>query len=386
MNYRIWLLALGTFAIGTEGYMIAGMLPQLSGDIGVSIPAAGQLVTAFSLAYALGSPVLATLSGHLDRRRLLWLSLLLFATGNFICGLASGYAGLMTGRIVAAAGAGMFAPAANFTAASLAPDHKRGQALSVVIGGLTIALLFGVPMGAWLASAYHWKMAFWIVGFVSLLAAGLIRLLFPSIPAAERVSLQRRLSALGNPAALSALAVTLAWGTGIFTVYTYVSDIFNRIGGNADIMAQMLLMTGIASCFGVGFGGFAADRFGSGRTILGSLLLLIIAVGSLSVVRSIPLAMTAMALWGFSGYVFNPAQQHRLIAFSGKDSAIVLSLHNSAIYLGSALGSILGGAVVAWRSAADLGAASAVAVMLSLLCLKISTRYEAGLQGSGSAK
>jgi predicted MFS family arabinose efflux permease len=370
MNYRIFLLALGTFAVGTEGFVIAGLLPYISRDLDVSLSAAGQLVTAFSLAYAFGSPVLTTLTGRADKRRVLVGSLLLFTAGNFVCGTASAYGVLLVGRIVTAAGAGLFAPAANYTAATLVAPDKRGRAISVVLGGLTVALLFGVPLGTWLASIDDWRTTFQIVG-----AAALIRGFLPKVASSVPVSLRDRVECLKRPLILTALLTTLAWGIGIFVVYTYVSDIFVGLGAAAPTIALMLFIAGIASCFGVGFGGYAADRFGSARTIVFALCCLIAALLSLSVFRTVALGIAAMAVWGFSGYTFNPAQQHRLIELSGKDAGIVLSLHNAFIYMGSALGSLIGGLVLQYGSAAELGFAGGAAVLIALVIYRISDQW-----------
>ncbi|WP_248928465.1 MFS transporter [Paenibacillus hamazuiensis] len=378
MNYRILALALGTFAVGTEGFMIAGLLPALAQNLNVSLSAAGQLVTVFSIAYALGSPILTTMTGLAERRQLLMWSLLLFSVGNFLCGLASTYWVLLLGRIITAAGAGLFAPSANYTAAALVDSDKRGRALSIVIGGSTVALIFGVPLGTWIASLHDWRMTFWIVGFVSMFAAVVIRIFFPIIDAPAVVSLKDRLSFLRHPLILSALLTSLTWGIGVFIVYTYVSDIFGRLGGTGQTISLMLFVAGIASFFGVNFGGFSADRFGSSRTIVLALVLLLIAVTSLSILHSLAFGFAAMALWGFSGYTFNPAQQHRLIGLSGKNAGIVLSLHNSFIYLGSALGSLIGGLVLKYGSATELGFVGGGSVFAALLIFGVSYRLAKG--------
>ncbi|UUZ89743.1 MFS transporter [Paenibacillus sp. P25] len=383
MNFRTFVLALGTFAVGTEGFMIAGLLPILAQHFNVSLSAAGQLVTVFSVAYALGSPILATMTGLAERRRVLMWSMLLFAVGNFLCGLASAYWVLLLGRIVTAAGAGLFAPSANYTATALVASDKRGRAISIVLGGATVALIFGVPLGTWIASLYDWRMTFWIVGFVSVFAAVVIGLFFPSIEAPVVVSLKDRLSFLRHPLILSALLTTLTWGIGIFIVYTYVSDIFGRLGATGQSISLMLFIAGIASFFGVYFGGFSADRFGSYRTIVLALVLLLIAVTSLSLLHSLTFGFAAMALWGFSGYTFNPAQQHRLIGMSGTRAGIVLSLHNSFIYLGSALGSLIGGLVLKYGSVTELGFVGGVSVFAALVIIVVSHRLAKGeaLQG-----
>jgi predicted MFS family arabinose efflux permease len=376
MNYRIFILAIGTFVIGTEGFMIAGLLPALARDLHTSVSVVGQLVTAFAIAYALGSPVLTTLTGLVERRKIMTYALFIFALGNILCGLASSYGLILVGRIVAAAGAGLFAPAATYSASTLAAPEKRGQAMSIVIGGSTLALIFGVPLGNWIASVFDWKTTFWFVGIIALVAMVCIRLFFPAILAPASVSLAERLSFLKKPTILTALTITLIWAFGIFVVYTYVADIFGRVGAGENTITVMLLILGIASFLGVNFGGFAADRYGPARTIVLALVLLMIAVVTLSFIKSAVLGIAAVALWGFAGYTFSPAQLHRLIGLSGKDSGVVLSLHSSILYVGTALGSIIGGLVIQYGSVTWLGIVGGAANLIGLVVFLFTRRHD----------
>jgi len=381
MNCRILLLTAGMFVIGTEAFMIAGLLPALARDLEVSVSAAGQLVTVFSLAYAFGSPILATLTGKAERRKLLSGAMLLFAAGNALCGLANVYWLVFLGRVITAAGAGLFAPSAAAAASALSdPDH-RGRALSLVLGGATVALILGVPAGTWLAYMMDWRLPFRVVAGLSAAAAAGIRLFFPKVEPPESVSMRERLSQLKRPLILSALAASLTWGTGVFLVYTYIADIFGQFGAAGRTVSFVLLLTGLASFAGVQFGGYAVDRYGSHNIIVLTLFLLMLAVIGLSLLHEIPgytgpllLGGASMALWGFSGYAFNPAQQHRLIGISGTASGIVLSLHNSAIYFGTALGAMVGGLVLDIGGASDLGCCSAGAFVLALIAHGASRR------------
>jgi predicted MFS family arabinose efflux permease len=381
MNCRILLLTAGMFVIGTEAFMIAGLLPALARDLEVSVSAAGQLVTVFSLAYAFGSPILATLTGKAERRKLLSGAMLLFAAGNALCGLANVYWLVFLGRVITAAGAGLFAPSAAAAASALSdPDH-RGRSLSLVLGGATVALILGVPAGTWLAYMMDWRLPFRVVAGLSAAAAAGIRLFFPKVEPPESVSMRERLSQLKRPLILSALAASLTWGTGVFLVYTYIADIFGQFGAAGRTVSFVLLLTGLASFAGVQFGGYAVDRYGSHNIIVLTLFLLMLAVIGLSLLHEIPgytgpllLGGASMALWGFSGYAFNPAQQHRLIGISGTASGIVLSLHNSAIYFGTALGAMVGGLVLDIGGASDLGCCSAGAFVLALIAHGASRR------------
>ncbi|SHE49612.1 Predicted arabinose efflux permease, MFS family [Seinonella peptonophila] len=376
MNYRILLLAIGTFAIGMEGFMIAGLLPAIAKDFNISLSIAGQLVTVFSIAFAIGSPILTTTTASLDRRKVLFWSLLLFATGNILCGIATNYWIEMVFRVVTALGAGIFSPAATLTASKLVKPEMRGRAISIVVSGLTISLVLGVPLGIWIASLSSWRWTFWIVGGVSLIAALFIRLFFPTVPVTEQaISIMKRLLFLKRPSILSSLMITLTWSIGIYTVYTYISDIFGRVGATEQTIALMLFICGIGSFLGVTFGGYSADRFGAVKTMFFALTLLFIANTALSFFQTITLGIAAMALFGFSGFTFNPAQQHRLIGISKKDSGVVLSLHSSFIYLGSGLGSLFGGLELKYGSVTNLGLISGGSVLIAILFVWLSIRF-----------
>ena len=374
MNHRLFVLALGNFAIGTEAFMIAGVLPALAQDLHVSLSAAGQLVTVFSLSYAVGSPLLAIAAGRAERRKLFVGSLLLFAFANFLCGLASHFGMLMLGRVTAAAGAGLFVPAASTAAAGIVAPEHRGKALAVVIGGQTVALALGVPLGTWVAYAFHWRTTFWLVGVLALIAAVLIRWRLPSVAAAAPVGLRERLSHVKRPVIWTSLLTTVFWGTGAFAVYTYVADVFVRMGAAPRMISLVMLIWGIASLAGNILGGFAADRFGPARTIPVALIALLAALTSFSILSSgVPsgpavwLGLAAMVVWGVSAWSFNPAQQHRLIGLSGKAAGIVMSLNPSAIYTGSALGAAVGGLAVAYGRIEGLGYIGGLCELLALM-------------------
>lgn len=386
MNKRIYVLTMGAFVIGTEGFLIAGVLPLLAKSFHVSLSVAGQLVTVFSLVYAVGSPVLATLTGRWDRRRVLVAGMLVFAAGNAIAALSNAYAVMAIGRIVAGIGAGWYSPAATASAAALVRPDQRGRAISSVVAGQTVALMLGVPIGTWIALTFQWRTSFWILTVVGVLAALLIRLRFPAIPSPGAASMRERLAPLKRPELLSALLTTLAWAIGIFAVYTYVADIFAGYGAADRTISLVLFVAGAASLIGVKLGGFSTDRFGSPRTIAAALPALALSMAVLSIVAdfaspsgagifvAVALGIAALALWGASGYAFNPAQQHRLIDLSGPAAGVILSLSSSATYLGSALGASTGGLVVRYGSAGELGYYGAGWELLALALFAVSLR------------
>ncbi|MDW6061874.1 MFS transporter [Streptomyces sp. FXJ1.4098] len=186
MRLRLLLLALGTFAVGTDSMVMAGILGLISRDLDVSVPTAGQMVTVFALAYALLAPVLATLTARWPRRQLLLTALTVFTAANALSALAPTYPLLLATRVLAAAGAALYTPTANAVATSLVPPERRGRALATVLGGMTVATALGVPLGTWIGRT-DWRLTMWLVvalGAAALAGQALLLRELPGTPGA----------------------------------------------------------------------------------------------------------------------------------------------------------------------------------------------------------
>jgi predicted MFS family arabinose efflux permease len=211
----LWL-TLGAFAIGTEGFMIAGLLPALAQDLNVGLPAAGHLVTAFSLAYALGAPVMAVLTAGLERRRLLALAMSGFVLANLLAALVPSYVGLLGARLLLALSAASFMPAASGYAAALGGPERRGRALAMVTTGLTLAIIAGVPLGVLVGEGFGWRATFLgVAGLAALSLLGILARLPRQQPGAT-ASLGERLALAGRGDVLAVLATTTLAMAGAF--------------------------------------------------------------------------------------------------------------------------------------------------------------------------
>lgn len=377
---RLYWLALGTFAIGTEGFMIAPLLPDLARDLSVSVVSAGQLVTVFALTYALSSPVLTTLTGNIDRRRLLIASMLAFAAANFVAWSAHSYLALLSARVLLALAAGLYVPNASALASAIVEPSRRGAALSIVTGGISVAVALGVPLGALIGDRFGWRVNFAAVGTLALIAvvgllAGLPRDIAGRLPVA---SLRERLEVARQPAVLLALVSTMLWATGAYAVYTYLALFLARAAGiSGSSVSAVLLMWGVAAVIGLRLGGRLTDQIGYLAVIITSLLALALAFLSLSMIAlllppaaaALPILL-AIVLWGVSAWAFFPAQQARLIGIAGvKVAPVALSLNASFQFLGFSAGAALGSLTLASASPLALGwvGASSVAAALALV-------------------
>ncbi|HEX7733599.1 MAG TPA: MFS transporter [Ktedonobacteraceae bacterium] len=372
-NPRILFLAIATFAVGTDAYVIAGILPEIAQDLRVPVNLAGLMVTLFALAYAVGSPLLAVLTARVARRRLLLAVLLGLCVANMLSALAPSFGWMLITRVLAAGCAALCSPTALAIAATLAPAQQRGKALASVNFGLTVATVLGVPLGTVLGGHFGWVWTFGFVAALAGVAALALTFSLPAVPTPPVASLRARFSPLGHKRMLLGLALTFFWAVGAFTVYTYITP-FLRENVHVNDVSGLLLIYGLASMVGNGLGGYGADRWGAFRSILASLILLAVVLLTLPLTTHfLASALIALIVWGIAGWSLYPAQQHRLLALAPEHASVILALNGSVLYLGIAAGSALGGLVLAYAPIATLGLAGGIAELLALGTLLLST-------------
>ncbi|HYF21405.1 MAG TPA: MFS transporter, partial [Ramlibacter sp.] len=264
MDPRLLLLAAGMFAIGTDSFVVAGVLPQVAASLGVSVTLAGQMITVYALSYALLSPVVAAAAAGWPRKRLLLAGMAVFIAGNVLSAAAPSIEVLFASRFLAGLGAAMFSPTATAAAASLVPPGQRGRALAVVVAGLAGATALGAPIGTFIGGWLDWRATMWFVAAVGVVAGLGLAWRLPAIPIAPAVNLATRLKPLADARVLLTLATTgLAFG-GLFIVYSYIGLGFERAtGGDPRVLAGLLLLWGIAATAGNLVAGRLTDRFGS---------------------------------------------------------------------------------------------------------------------------
>lgn len=374
-------LTLGAFAIGTEGFMIAGLLPALAHDLDVGLPAAGHLVTAFSLTYAIGAPVLAVLTAGLERKRLLAIAMGGFAVANLLAALAPGYAGLMVARLLLALSAASFMPTAGGYATVLGGPARHGRALSMVIGGLTVAIIAGVPLGVLLGDALGWRATFLAVAVMAAFSLVGILAWLPRQQPSVTATLGERMALARRPDILSVLSTTVLTVASTFIVYTYLGVFMQAVTGLGPRgLAAVLLVFGIASAVGTRVGGSAADYWGARATVICGCSLVVLAYGLLSAgaglerSSAMPVLLPAILLWGLASWGVITAQQARLVALAPDLAPLSLSLNSSGIYLGSAIGAAVGAAVIADGQVGKLGWVAASISLAALLTVLGSGR------------
>lgn len=373
MFKRLLPLAVVTFAVGTDSLVIAGLLPAIARELDVSISGAGQLVTAFALTYALAAPVLSAVTGNLNRRTLLLSALGVFICGNAIAALGTTYEIVLGARILSALGSAVLSSVAMASATAIAPPERRGRALALVTGGMTVATTLGVPLGTLIGGA-DWRVTMWCVAGLGAvawvgLAVGLPKIELPVAP------LRERLTPLRNPAVLGILAVTFMILSSGYILYTYIGTAVSAAtGGAAAALTAVLVAYGAGSILGNVVSGYLTDRFSPVRVLLAGLVVLVATLALTPVVTvSLILTMAWAVIWGMAGWLTGLPQQHRLVSQAPQSAAILLGLNVSVLQLGIATGGGLGGLILRWDDPRLLGIASASVATLALI-ITVATR------------
>ncbi|MEU0501468.1 MFS transporter [Nocardia sp. NPDC005998] len=363
-------LAIGTFVLGTDGFVLNGMLPLIARDLNVSIATAGQLTTTFAWTYAIASPVIAAATGPWDRRWVLGSGAVLFVLGMIGQAAAEDFSVMAGARIVAAIGAAAFQANAFAVAGVVADDAHRGRALSVVTAGITLSAVAGVPIGIFVERWIGWRGVLWAIAAGGAIAAALV-LLLPRVTLPSS-GLRDRVGVLARPAVLRVLLVTTLQMTAAYTTIVYLPVVVAPSVPQGQL-AWLLLVMGMGQVIGNAQAGRAVDRFGPARTLTVGLVGSLIGLLLLGPATHTTWAVFAvLGLTGLFGSAILIPQQFRLFAIAHDAPTVALGLNGSAIYLGSGIGSLLGGTVLDSSGAGWLPWTSA-AVGFVALALGVAT-------------
>ncbi|WP_103108167.1 MFS transporter [Brevibacillus reuszeri] len=364
----ILILAIGEFMIGTTESIVTGIIGMVADDTGVSVSLAGQLVSAFSLAFAFGSPLLIALTARMERKKLLLLTLILFIAGNLLAFLSSGFSTLMVSRVFLGLIGGVYTVVALAQAANMAPPEKKGRAIAVILMGFSVSLVLGVPAGTLLGDAWGWRPIFAIIAAATVIPFIAIWLYMPKQQAQKSVPLRTQLGILKNRRVLLALGISFFFVTGYSTAYTYITPLLQTATGMTTAwISTTLLLAGVASVAGSRIGGMSTDKWGVRPTLYISLLAhaVILFVLPLSAQWFIG-AIISIMIWVGAVQSTVPAQQYYLITLSPHSSEVALSINTSIFQLGLAIGAGLGGLIVEHTSILNLGWVSGILVLAGL--------------------
>ncbi|WP_339200643.1 MFS transporter [Paenibacillus sp. FSL P2-0322] len=375
-TWKVYILAIVSFLVGTSEYIISGVLDQIATTMGITVSAAGQLITVFSLAYAIGTPILMAVTAKWDRRKLLLSSLGLFAVANVLSFVLPGFGMFIAARILMALGAGMVVVTALSIAAKIAPAGKQASSIATVTMGFTASLIIGVPLGRMISSAYGWKTVFLGIALTGIIALIVISMTIPRLKGDRPVPLLQQFALLKKPEVALGLGITFFWLGGYSLAYTYISPyLLNVSGVGEDMLSSVLLAFGIASLIGSKIGGYSADKKGTPFTLLGgmvlhgiSLLLLPFAAHSLIAVFAL------LILWSFAAWTTGPTQQYNLVTLVPESSGVMLSLNQSTMQFAMAAGAGIGGVVVGQVSLSSITWFGAAGVGIAIVATYLLTR------------
>jgi DHA1 family inner membrane transport protein len=366
-------LALASFGIGTTEFVIMGLLPDVAGDLGVTIPQAGLLVTGYALSVAFGSPFLAVATARMDRRKALLLLIGIFILGNLLCALAPNYALLMAARIVTALCHGAFFGLGAVVAATLVPEQKKAQAIAMMFAGLTLANVLGVPFGTALGEAVGWRNTFWAVVVIGFAAAFALYAWLPRNTPTPRMQLIHEARSLGNTQVILAMLISVVVSASLFGVFTYITPILENVTLiSLHEVTLMLLLFGIGLTAGNFLGGWLGD-WKLMPSVIGILALLIpvLSLFTLTSASLVPAAVTIFC-WGLLAFALISPLQMRVVNEAAQAPNLASTLNQGAFNLGNAAGAWIGGLALtnglAYRELPWIGVAlAAVAFTLSFL-------------------
>jgi DHA1 family inner membrane transport protein len=375
-------LALGGFGIGTTEFVAMGLLPEMASGLGVSEPVAGHVISAYALGVVVGAPLIAALTARVPRRTLLIALMVAFTVGNAATVFAPSYTTLMMARFVAGLPHGAYFGVAALVAAHLAEPGKRAKAVAMVMMGLSVANVIGVPVAAWIGQALGWRSAFALVAVIGVATVASLFVWIPRLDGMPVTNPITELGALGRVQVWMTLIVGMVGFGGMFAVYTYISTTLTDVSGlGASFIPLALMLYGLGMVAGNFVGGYLADRALMKGLFLSMGSLVVILAVFVIAVRNPYTALVFVFLIGLAGSSMVPGLQTRLMDVAEDAQTLAASLNHAALNIANAFGAWIGGVVIAagygYTAPAAVGSLLAVAGLVVLAVAVILQRRAA---------
>lgn len=381
MPVALLALALCAFAIGTTEFVIMGLLPQVAGDLQISIPTAGWLISGYALGVAIGAPIMAVLTAKLPRKKTLLLLMVIFIIGNLMCAMAYSYDFLMLARVITALCHGAFFGIGAVVASNLVAPNRRASAVALMFTGLTLANVLGVPLGTALGQAFGWRSTFWVVSVIGLFSLAALYRKLPSSQEEAPTELRKEIAALRGGGIWLSLLMTVFFAAAMFALFTYIAPILTDVTQVSEQgVSWTLLLMGVGLTLGNIVGGRLADWRLSVSLTMTFLLIAVFSALFSWTSYSLLAAEVTLFLWSAAAFSAVPALQINVVAYGKKAPNLVSTLNIAAFNVGNALGAWVGGVVIArglGLTAVPLAAAG-LAVIGLLLCLFTFSRARPG--------
>ncbi|MEO6502692.1 MAG: MFS transporter [Jatrophihabitantaceae bacterium] len=343
----IFALAIGGFAIGTGEFVSMGLLPNIAAGVDITIPQGGHVISAYALGVMIGAPVIAAFGARLPRKQLLWWLMAAFVLGNLASALAPGYSSLLIARFLSGLPHGAFFGIGALVGASLVPPNRRAWAVSMMLAGLTVANVVGVPLTTLVGQRWGWRWPYGLVGVLGMLTLAAVLLWIPSRPAEPGLTMRTELSALRHRQVWLALLIGTVGFGGMFATYSYITPTMTSLAKVSETaVTGLLAVYGLGMTVGVVLGGRLADR-ALMPSLYGALIgTAVVLFGFGFAVRTQPGAVLAVFVFGVSGSVLVPILQTRLMDVAREGQSLAAALNHSTLNLANALGAWIGGVVL----------------------------------------
>ncbi|MGO4591970.1 MFS transporter [Paenarthrobacter sp. 2TAF44] len=349
LGLAILALAMGGFAIGTTEFAMMGLLKEIEEGLGISTPEAGNLISAYALGVVIGAPIFAAFGAKLPRKHLALGLMLFLSIANLTSFIAPDYGFMLLSRFASGLPHGAFFGVAAVIAAGLVAPTKRGWAISMVMAGLTVSNVIGVPLATWVGQTFGWRLLFIIVGAIGLLTVFMVWKFVPFEAAHPEASIRRELGALKRLQVWLALLIGIIGFGGFFAVYTYIAHTMTGVAGIPEsLIPAVVALYGLGMVAGNMIGGRIADK-----SVMGTIYWVMPGIAAALVVYAVAAhwawsAFIMAFVVGGIGSMLTPALQTRLLDAAPGAASLASSLNHSALNIANALGAFLGGTVIAW--------------------------------------
>ncbi|WP_405529106.1 MFS transporter [Streptomyces canus] len=371
LPFVVLVLAAGTFLMGTTEFVIAGLLPEIADDLQVSVSQAGLLITAFAAGMIVGTPVMAIATLRLPRRFTLVLALVVFSLGHVVAALSSSIALVLVARVVTALATGAFWCVGAVVAMTAAGPAGTSRALGLLLGGMTLANVAGVPLGSWLGQVSDWRGPFWVLAALSAGGAAVIGRFIPDEERSERRSVRAEFTALRQGRVWLVLSATALLLGGILATYTYISPLLTERAGIPTWGVPLVLTGyGLGALLGTTIGGRTGDRRPL-ATLITAAAASTVVLFSLVFLSTSPVATVVLVtVMGVTGFAAAPVLGALVMRFAGSAPTLASALASSASNVGIAIGSAVAGiALLSSLRQAGPPLVGAVAAALTLVPL-----------------